>query len=124
MTPARRGTRTGKYRSKFEAKIGPVVEAHGGRYEEIGLPYTLERIYKPDWRMPSGVIIEAKGQFDADDRAKMRAVKAAHPHLDIRIVFQNASGRLTKKSKTTYGAWAEKHGFAWAQGTVPASWLQ
>jgi hypothetical protein len=121
---ARKGTKTGEYRSKYEAKLAPALEAAGAEYEAEQLTYQLERVYKPDWRTKAGVIIEIKGYFPAEDRGKMRAVKAAHPGRDIRIVFQNANTKLTKKSKTTYAQWAEKHGFAWAHGEVPASWLQ
>jgi hypothetical protein len=121
---ARKGKATGKYRSKFEAKTAPPLEAAGATYEEVQLPYQLARVYTPDWELPNGILIEIKGYFPAPDRAKMRAVQAAHPWRDIRIVFQNAAVKLTKKSKTTYGEWATKHGFIWAQGAVPASWLQ
>jgi hypothetical protein len=121
---ARKGTATGAYRSKFEAKLAPALVAAGAKYEDELLDYQLDRVYRPDWSLKTGVIIELKGYFPAEDRGKMRAVKAAHPTRDIRIVFQNAHTKLTKKSKTTYAEWATKHGFPWAHGTVPASWLR
>ena len=40
----------------------------------------------------------------------MLAVKEQNPELDIRFVFQR-NNTLSKNSKTTYGAWCEKHGF-------------
>lgn len=125
---ARRGhfarKRTSKYASKYEEKLAPAFEAAGAEYEAEILPYQLDRKYKADWRLKSGVIVEIKGYFPAEDRGKLRAVKAAHPTRDIRILFQDATKRITKKSKTTYGEWATKHGFIWAHKDLPASWLQ
>ena len=57
-------------------------------------------------------------------RRKMLAVKAQHPELDIRFVFQR-NNTLSKQSKTTYGAWADKHGFKWCIfPDIPTSWLK
>ena len=60
----------------------------------------------PDFFLPNGVIIEAKGFFKPSDRRKMLAVKEAHPELDIRFVFMR-DNTLSKSSKTTYSMWAE-----------------
>lgn len=125
MPTARKGKKSGLYRSKFEAKLAPAFLAAGARYEAIKLQYQLDRTYTPDWVLFDGErVVEIKGYFPSEDRAKMRAVKAAHPDLDIRLVFLNANTKLSKKSKTTYGEWATKHGFTWAHKDVPASWLQ
>ena len=70
------------------------------------------------------IIIEAKGYFDKGDRVKMLLIKEQHPDLDIRIVFLNARNKIYKGSKTTYGAWAEKNGFKWAEGSIPEEWLK
>ena len=42
---------------------------------------------------------------------------------DIRFVFSNGNARISKRSRTTYGAWADAHGFPWAHRTVPKGWL-
>ena len=42
-----------------------------------------------------------QGDWDSDDRRKIKAVKEQHPELDIRMVFQ-APYHYIKKSKTTY----------------------
>lgn len=93
------------------------------KYEPVKLPYVLERTYCPDFLI-ANVYIEAKGKLDADTRAKMIAVKKAHPHLDIRIIFMRAENKLSKNSKTTYAQWAEKNGFPWADGRIPEEWLE
>src|SRR3990172_13058400 len=28
------------------------------RYEELGIPYTVEAVYNPDWILPNGIIVE------------------------------------------------------------------
>jgi hypothetical protein len=78
--------------------------------------------YLPDFILPNGIYIEAKGYLDAAACKKMKAVKASNPHLDIRFVFQNANGKRNKRAKLRNWEWAEKHGFQWAEGTIPLSW--
>ena len=53
----------------------------------------------------------------------MLAVKKQHPELDIRFIFQR-NNTLTKRSKTTYGDWCDKHGFLWCiYPNLPEDWL-
>jgi hypothetical protein len=94
------------------------------KFESLLLPYTLEKNYKTDFVLPNGIIIEVKGYFPSKDRTKMRRVKDAHPHLDIRILLARPHQRLSRKSKTTYAMWCERHGFPWAEGSVPKDWLK
>ncbi len=104
------------YRNPFEARcardLGP-----GYEYEAIKLPYTLQCTYTPDFiDRAAKHIVEGKGLFDAADRRKMLAVKAAHPDYSIEIWFTNPDKPICKGSKTTYRAWCEKHGFEAKQG--------
>lgn len=80
--------------------------------------------YSPDFKLPSGIIIETKGRFLTDDRQKHLLVKAQHPDLDIRFVFSNSKVRITKASKTTYAAWCDKYGFKYADKRIPEAWLK
>ena len=114
------------YRSGLEDRLGKFLDLNGVAYlyETEKFSYVTESKYTPDFFLPNGVIIEAKGFFKPSDRRKMLAVKAQHPELDIRFVFQR-NNTLTKQSKTTYGAWAEKHGFKWCIfPEIPPDWLQ
>lgn len=95
----------------------------GFKYEPIKLPYVIEHNYHPDFVLDNGIIIEAKGKLDALTRAKMIAVKKAHPTLDIRFVFMRGGNKLSKRSQTTYMQWAEKNGFPASDGVIPESWL-
>ena len=93
-------------------------------YEEDKLPYVIEHNYIPDFRV-GDIYIECKGWFKSTDRRKMLAVKKSHPDLDIRFVFQSPYNKLSKRSKTTYAMWADKHGFPWcASYAIPISWLK
>ncbi len=74
--------------------------------------------------MPNGIIIEAKGIFDAADRAKHLLIKKQYPHLDIRFIFSNAKAKIYKGSKTTLTAWCEKYGYQYATKEIPAKWLK
>jgi hypothetical protein len=116
-----------KYRSRLEERLARWLELNGHQfeYESMKLSYTWEAVYTPDFVLPNGVIIEAKGWFKPEDRRKMLCVKKAHPHLDIRLVFQQPHNTLSKESKTTYAAWAEKNGFPWAAAhNIPDEWFQ
>lgn len=81
------------------------------------MPYVIAHFYVPDFvDHEAQRIIECKGRFPASDRAKMLAVKAAHPSYSYEIWFQNPDAPINKGSKTTNRAWAEKHGFIAKQG--------
>ena len=113
------------FRSGLEERFSKYLDKHAVPYlfEAERFSYVTESKYTPDFFFPNGVIIECKGFFKPSDRRKMLAVKAQHPDLDIRLVFQR-NNTLSKQSKTTYGAWADKHGFKWCVfPDVPQDWL-
>lgn len=116
------------YRSQFEKVIAVKMARDGGsfKYETIRLPYVPKvRHYTPDFYIPeTDIYIEAKGRLTREDRSKMLLIKTQHPECDIRFVFQNAKNKLYKNSNTTYGDWCNKHGFEWAEKTVPREWLK
>ena len=106
---------------------GHRVEAH---YELSQFEYHVDEIkkYTPDWTLftKSGleIYIEYKGVLDGATRKKMKLVKKQHPELDIRFVFEQASNKIMKTSKTTYGMWADQWGFPWADNELPKEWLK
>jgi hypothetical protein len=113
------------FRSKFEASIYGIAKAHKKKLDfepkDAIINYTIAYRYQPDFRLPNGILIEAKGQLDVADRRKMIAVKMTRPDLDIRFVFQNPRSKLSKNGKT-YGEWATAAGFQWAEGVIPVDW--
>ena len=114
------------WRSGLEDRIGKLLDKKNVPflYEVQKFDYVTASKYTPDFFLPNGVILEAKGFFKPSDRRKMLAVKAQNPELDIRFVFQR-NNTLTKQSKTTYGAWADKHGFLWCVfPDLPQDWLE
>ncbi len=112
-------------RNKFEEKIYNAIQEKDPSvvYEGSFLPYTITTKYIPDFQLSNGIYIETKGYLRATDRQKMLLVKKQHPNVDIRFVFQNARKKINKKSKTTYGDWASKHGFLWCEKTIPDDWV-
>ena len=117
-----------KFRSKFEKSIYLNAKKKRKKLEyepqDGHLNYTLPKKYVPDFRLPNGILVEAKGYFTSADRTKMLRVKKDNPSLDIRFLFQNANNRLTKsKNSVYYWQWAERNGFLWAEGeTIPVNW--
>lgn len=112
------------FRSKFEETIWNAAKRSrkSMQYEPIYLSYVIKGSYCPDFVLPNGIIVEAKGYLDAAACRKMKAVKASNPELDIRFVFQHANGKRNKRAKLKNWEWAEKHGFPWAEGTIPLAW--
>ena len=69
-------------------------------------------------------MLETKGYWDAEDRRKIKAVMRDNPDIDLRMVFQAPFNKISKKSKTTYAQWCEKHGIKWASAhAIPIDWL-
>lgn len=94
------------------------------QYETERVKYKVEHTYTPDFILANGIWLEAKGYFTGKDRSKMLAVKKQNPEVDIRLVFQAPYNYLSKRSKTTYAKWADKHGFLWCRETqIPKEWL-
>lgn len=112
------------FRSMFEVKLAEEMDKQNleYEYESLYIPYVIKGSYRPDFRLPNGIIVEAKGYLDAGVCKKMRAVKASNPELDIRFVFQHANGKRNKRAKLKNWEWAERHGFPWAEGTIPLAW--
>lgn len=116
-------------RSGLEESIAEQLKNAGIKvsYENFKIKYVLpnpEHTYTPDFVLPNGIIIEAKGYFQAKDRVKHKAIKKQYPHLDIRFIFSRSTNKLNKKSKTTYAAWCKKNGFLYADKYIPDSWLK
>ena len=114
-----------KFRSQLEESIARSFERQNipFLYESKKFNYVLECNYTPDFFI-NNLIIEAKGFFKPTNRRLMIAVKKQHPELDIRFIFQR-NNTLSKSSKTTYGDWADKHGFPWCiYPNIPQSWLE
>jgi hypothetical protein len=114
------------FRSKLEESIWDAAKRSRRtlEHEPHFIPYVMKGSYLPDFILSNGIYIEAKGYLDAASCKKMKAVKASNPHLDIRFVFQNANGKRNKRAKLRNWEWAEKHGFLWAEGTIPLEWFR
>jgi Phage endonuclease I len=80
--------------------------------------------YTPDFLLPNGIIVETKGRWLPNDRAKHLLVKEQYPELDIRLVFTRSRTPINQGSKMTCAQWADKFGFKWAEKLVPASWAK
>ena len=115
-----------KFRSKLEERVATLLEQLGVsyEYETEKLSYTIEHNYTPDFVLPNYVYLETKGYWDAADRRKVLAVKRDNPDVDLRMVFQSPYNTISKKSKTTYAKWCEKHNIPWtAYHEIPLEWL-
>jgi hypothetical protein len=98
-----------------------------GDYEKHIIDYVkpeTKHKYHPDFKLPNGIFVETKGRFLTDDRKKHILIKAQHPELDIRFLFQNSKTKISKASKTTYADWCIKYGFKFADKVIPEDWLK
>ena len=83
--------------------------------------------YLPDFKLPKQggfFFVETKGRWTVDDRQKHLLIKEQHPDIDIRFVFSNQNAPLYKGSPNRYCDWCDKHGFVYANKTIPPEWLQ
>ena len=121
----KRSSPTSKYRSGFEQTLANQLQRSGVafEYETVKLEYQKIATYTPDFILPNGIIIEAKGVWTVEDRTKHLLVREQHPHLDIRLVFMNAFNKIRKGSDTTYARWCEKKNIIYANKTIPKQWL-
>jgi len=68
--------------------------------------------------------IETKGRWTSIDRLKMKHVLASNPGIDIRMVFQAPTQKISKGSKTTYESYANKLGITHVgKKIIPAEWF-
>ena len=94
-------------------------------YEKDRIKYISKpKTYTPDFVLGNGIIVETKGRFMPSDRTKHLLIKEQHPDLDVRFVFSNSRTKLSKRSKTTYGEWCDKHGFQYADQMIPLEWTK
>ena len=122
----RQKKRTSKFRSGLEEQVANLLSNLGVsyEYESCKVPYTIQHHYCPDFILPNHVLLETKGYWDAADRRKIKAVKKDNPELDLRMVFQAPFNKISKKSKTTYAMWCEKHDIPWTSfHNIPMEWL-
>ena len=115
-----------KFRSKLEERVATLLMTLGVsyEYESTKVPYTIQHNYTPDFVLPNYVHLEAKGYWAAEDRRKILAVKKDNPELDFRMVFQSPYNKISKRSKTTYAQWCDRHGIPWtAFHEIPIEWL-
>lgn len=116
------------FRSWLEADIAHDLKKRKVEYEyeEDTLIYVIPAIphrYKPDFRLPNGIIVEAKGRWKSEDRKKMGYVIEQNPHEDIRMLFAS-DNKISKNSRTRYSDWCEKRGIKYAIGKqVPEEWI-
>jgi len=117
--------RTSKgFRNQFEERLGSFLDDRriAYEYETLILGYTLEGKYKPDFILPNGIIIEAKGFFRTHAQRALRAVKKKHPKLDIRLVFYNQNQKVQGSNLKCY-EWAVKYKFEFADKNIPEEWI-
>ncbi len=107
-------------------------------YEEEDLPYTIQSVYRPDYRVSfrkgdeTVAYLEYKGNgraFDNDVRRKMIAVRDQHPEKKFYIVF-HSDGKIGPKRKDgsfmRQSDWAVKNKFEFCIGweNIPEEWFK
>lgn len=125
------------FRSGFEKRIASELtdQAITFEYETEKLKYekpARSASYTPDIIIrvrPDGSLkekplyIELKGRFLTACRQKHLLLKNQHDY-DIRFVFENPKAKISKRSKTTYAMWCERHGFKYAKLHIPQEWIE
>jgi hypothetical protein len=121
------------YKSGLELTVSnTIIESeYELKYETETVHYIVperKAKYTPDFvftkKTGKLMLIETKGRWTAIDRQKMKHVLASNPGIDIRLVFQNPTQKISKTSKTTYEDYAIKLGIIHiAKKSIPDEWL-
>ena len=114
------------FRSGLEEKVADLMVELGVKYEyePTRIPYEIAFNYTPDFVLPNGIYLECKGLWEPEDRRKIKTVIQQHPEIDLRMVFQEPFKRISKRSKTTYAQWCDRHNIKWASfQNIPLNWL-
>jgi len=115
------------YHSIFEKGIAQQLEDMGINFDYerdviVWVQPAQTRKYTPDFFLPNGIIIEAKGKWTIEDRKKMANVREQNPNLDIRMLFQ-FDNKLNRRAKTRYSDWCKQRCIPYAVGKIPQEWL-
>ena len=131
------------YRSAFEHDIAKDLKARGiefnyetetctyelklsgGRCQECGSK-RVGRVHKytPDFVLPNGIRVEAKGRLCSRDRTKLRSIWEQKRCPGLHLLFQ-ADNWTTNLHKQRYSSWAKQVGIPYAVGkTIPDSWVK
>lgn len=107
-------------KSGLELQVGLLLLAAGLRegYEESTIKYVMpesHHTYTPDFTPFENktLYLETKGRWEASDRKKMKLIVQQHPEKTFLMVFGRSENTITKKSKTTYGMYCDKHNISW-----------
>ena len=114
------------FRSNLEKDVANLLTELGVtyEYETTKIAYQIAHNYQPDFILPNGIILECKGYWDSDDRRKIKNVKEQNPDVEVRMVFQSPYNTISKRSKTTYAKWCERHDIPWCTfHEIPIDWL-
>jgi hypothetical protein len=100
-----------KFKSKLEEKVWNTLikEYPSVQYEPTRIKFT-QPVQVDENRE---IYLEAKGLLDLETRKKMIWFRECNPDIRIIMLFQNASNKLHRGSKTTYAMWAEANNFEW-----------
>jgi hypothetical protein len=95
-------------------------------YESEKWTYQYEPAhYTPDFVLPGrDFVIEVKGKMTKDVRKKLLAIQKSNPSKKVFVVFERAKNKIASGSKTTYGAWAEKHQFVHGDVIPQEEWFR
>ena len=122
------------YKSGLELTVSNTIidSEYALNYETETVHYVVperKAKYTPDFvftkKTGKLMLIETKGRWTAIDRQKMKHVLVSNPDIDIRLVFQNPTQKISKGSPTTYEAFALKLGIKHvAKKEIPAEWME
>ena len=93
-----------QYRSRFEEDVAKLLRSQKQRirYEKLSVKYAVQmfRLYKPDFILNNGIIIEAKGWFKPIDRVKHLFIKILRHATAIGVISMGFYGQIRRYQKS------------------------
>lgn len=72
------------------------------------------------------IIVECKGHplaWTGATRSKHQHIKKQFPDMDLRFIFNNKHGKISRTSKTTNEAWCKRQKFLCESDLIPQRWI-
>ena len=105
------------FRSTFEYDVAQELQPHGFNYEPTAIPYTIPRMYTPDFVFngkETTFYVECKGYFRAGDTQKYKAIaKSIAWTEELVFILMKPNQKVSKTTKLTMAQWCDKHNIKW-----------
>ena len=117
--------RVGAFRCQLEADVAASLKelGHEYGYEATKLDYVTHHKYIADFTI-GDVLIEVKGFWPAEQRAKIRLLIKCNPGIKLFVALRNPNTKVNKNSRLTYADWCRRYSIPWCPIPIEKEFLE